>query len=289
MLTPRIYSNGLFHESTSTTLDGDPYPSAAHILARSQAYQRGTGALPAVGCVAKKILPQTMSCSVHIIRQLAGGGQTPITLEEWNAFVEADPDLKRPEPGHLNYSETLALLPSASYLPDDWQWLLWDSGSISSDYPQQPMLKKIGQIARHFDAVVMNDEGEVWSIDGEGRVSIPNVFAASSGDTVKTATATRFDTSTLSRSLPPPLPVTPAPMAPQPWYLNIRRSGQPVVSDQTKALLAEALLTSLEHYPVSLPIANLEQASVIAEQLKELGHDVEVSGYDRTKEGEPQR
>jgi hypothetical protein len=29
----------------STTLDGDPYPSAAHILARSQAYQRGEGGL----------------------------------------------------------------------------------------------------------------------------------------------------------------------------------------------------------------------------------------------------
>lgn len=30
----------------STTLDDDPYPSAAHILARSQAYQRGEGGLP---------------------------------------------------------------------------------------------------------------------------------------------------------------------------------------------------------------------------------------------------
>jgi hypothetical protein len=227
-----------------------------------------------------------MSCSVHIIRQLAGGGEAPITLEEWNAFVEADPDLKRPEPGHLNYSETLALLPSTSYPPDDWQWLLWGSGSISSDYPQQPMLKKIGQIARHFDAVVMNDEGEVWSIDGEGRVSIPNVFAASSGDTLKTATATRSDTSTISPSLPPPLPVKPAPMTPQPWYLYIRRYGQPIVADKTKAVLAEALSTSLEHYPASLPIADLEQACVIAEQLKELGHDVKVSGYDLTKEGE---
>lgn len=37
---------GLQVLADSITLDGDPYPSAAHILARFQAYQRGEGGLP---------------------------------------------------------------------------------------------------------------------------------------------------------------------------------------------------------------------------------------------------
>lgn len=113
-----------------------------------------------------------MSYSVHIIRQTAEGQETPIPLDEWNAYIEADPDLRRPEPGHPNYSETLVLLPSDASSPDDWQWLSWTSGSISSDYPQQPMLKKMGQVARHFGAVVMSDDGDIWTIDENGKVSM---------------------------------------------------------------------------------------------------------------------
>ena len=113
-----------------------------------------------------------MSYSVHIIRQTAEGQETPIPLDEWNAYIEADPDLKRPEPGHPNYSETLVPLSSDASNPDDWQWLSWTSGSISSDYPQQPMLKKMGQVARHFEAVVMSDDGDIWTIDENGKVSM---------------------------------------------------------------------------------------------------------------------
>jgi len=218
-----------------------------------------------------------MSSSVHIIRQADDGSETPITFEEWSAFVAADPDLKRPEPGHLNYSETLVLLPSASDPPDNWQWLSWCSGSISSDYPQQPMLRKIGQIARYFEAVVTNDEGEVWAIDSEGRVSIPGMLGARSGD------ASLTDRSTRSPSQPPPLPVKPEATAPQPWYLYIRRAGQAIESEATVTLLAEAIAISLEHYPASIPIADLEQACTIAERLKELGLDADVSGRDPTQ------
>lgn len=218
-----------------------------------------------------------MSSSVHITRQADDGRETPITLEEWNAFVEADPDLKRPEPGHLNYSETLVLLPSSSDPPDDWQWLSWCSGSISSDYPQQPMLRKIAQIARHFEAVVTNDEGEVWAIDSEGRVSIAGMSGARSGD------ASLTDRSTPTFSQPPPLPAKPEATAPQPWYLYIQRSGQIIDSEPAVTLLAEAIAISLEHYPASIPIADLEQACTLAERLKELGLDADVSGRDPTQ------
>ena len=113
-----------------------------------------------------------MSYSVYIIRKSEDGQESPITLDEWNAYIEADPDLKRPDPGHPNYSETLVLLPLDGSPPENWQWLGWLNGSISSDYPQPPMLKKIGQVARIFGAVVMSDDGDIWTIDDNGQVSM---------------------------------------------------------------------------------------------------------------------
>ena len=112
-----------------------------------------------------------MSYSVHIIRQTTDGQDAPITLDEWNAYIGMDPELKRPEPEHPNYSDTLVLLPEENVASDDWQSLWWVSGSISSDYPQQDMLKKMGQIARHFDAVVSSDDGDIWTIDENGNVT----------------------------------------------------------------------------------------------------------------------
>jgi hypothetical protein len=132
-----------------------------------------------------------MSLSVHILRQTADGQELPITLDEWNAYIDSDSELKRPEPGHLNYSQTLVLLPSDTASPDDWQGLSWTTGSISSDYPQQPMLKKIGQIARHFGAVIMSDDGDIWTIDEEGRVQV----AAPATDFTQPATETKTEVS----------------------------------------------------------------------------------------------
>ena len=113
-----------------------------------------------------------MSYSVHILRQTEEGQEVPITLDEWNAYVDADSDLVRFEPGHPHHSEKLVFLRSDSTSPDEWQWLQWVTGSLSSDYPQQPMLKKMGQIARHFDAIVMSDDGDIWAIDESGKVTM---------------------------------------------------------------------------------------------------------------------
>jgi hypothetical protein len=112
-----------------------------------------------------------VSYSLHLIRQSEDGSEVPISLDEWNAYIASDSDLRRPEPAHLNYSETLVLLPDDSPSPDEWQWLSWGSGSISSDYPQQPMLKKMAQIARHFGAVLMCDDGDRWTIDEDGNIT----------------------------------------------------------------------------------------------------------------------
>ncbi len=113
-----------------------------------------------------------MSYSVYITRQTPEGEKQSIPLDEWNAYIESDPELQRPEPGHPNNLANLVLLPVEGVSPDDWQWLWWVNGSISSDYPQQPMLKKMGQVAHHFRALVSSDDGDVWTIDENGRVSI---------------------------------------------------------------------------------------------------------------------
>jgi hypothetical protein len=224
-----------------------------------------------------------MSLSVYIVRQALDGQETPISLDEWNEYIETDSDLKRPDLNHPNYGETLVLLPQERVRAEDWQWLHWTSGSISSDYPQQPMLKKIGQIARHLGAVVMSDEGELWTIDDDGRVSIPGRFEASSGNVSASATPTRTNAPNQSLSQPPPLPLASTKIAPQPWFLSIKRPDSRGISESAKQQFAEAVGISLQHYPVSLRIADLEQACGIAESLIKLGFEAEVSGYDRTK------
>jgi hypothetical protein len=112
-----------------------------------------------------------MSYSLHIIRQSEDGSEIPITYDEWNTYVVSDPDFRRPQPGHLNYSNSLVLLPSDDTDPDNWEWLSWGSGRIYSDYPQQPMLKKMGQVGRHFGAIFRDDDGQLWKIDDEGNIS----------------------------------------------------------------------------------------------------------------------
>ena len=223
-----------------------------------------------------------MSLSVYIVRQMADGQEAPISLDEWNEYIETDSDLKRPDFTHQNYGETTVLLSDECVSYEDWQWLFWTPGSISSDYPQQPMLRKIGQIARHFGAVVKSDDGEIWTIDDDGRVSTPGRFGCGSSNISAIATSTRINAPNSSPSQPPPLPSASIEVAPQPWFLFIKRFSSRGISESAAQRFAEAVVTSLQHYPVSLRIADLEQACGIAEALVKLGFEADVSGYDRT-------
>ena len=222
-----------------------------------------------------------MGLSVHIFRQSDDGGRVPITLDEWNAYIESDRDLRRPEPGNLNYSGSIALLPSDSSDPDNWQWIAWTSGSLHSDYPQPPMLKKMVQVARYFGAVVSSDDGDLWEIDENGHVSIP----ATPGSCMGGASSSQAGGAASARasSQPPPLPGAEAASIKQPWFLFIQGSEQGGESESVNQLFAEAIRASLKDSPVSIPIVDLEEACSIAERLIELGCKVAVSGYDRTK------
>ena len=113
-----------------------------------------------------------MGYEVHVIRQSGSGEEMEITLDEWNRFIEADADFTPPPAGNINYGQILFYLPTDSGDPDDWPWIAWTNGRIHSRYCEPAVLKKLGQMARVFGAVVMSDDGDIWTIDENGRVSM---------------------------------------------------------------------------------------------------------------------
>jgi hypothetical protein len=113
-----------------------------------------------------------MGYEVHVIRQSDSGEKIHITLDEWNKFIELDTDFVSPPAGNINCGKNLFYLPTDSSDADDWPWIVWTNGSISSKYCELSVLKKLGQMARTFGAVVMSDDGDIWSIDENGRVTI---------------------------------------------------------------------------------------------------------------------
>lgn len=113
-----------------------------------------------------------MGYEVHIIRQTDSGEEVDITLDECNRFIESDADFTHPPVGNINYGKNLFCLPTDSSDPDDWPWMAWTNGRIHSKHGELSVMKKLGQMARAFGAVMMSDDGDLWSIDEEGRVSI---------------------------------------------------------------------------------------------------------------------
>ena len=113
-----------------------------------------------------------MGYEVHVIRQSNSGEKIEITLDEWNRFIESDTDFTPPPVGNINYGKNLVLLPNDSSDPDAWPWIAWSSGSIHSKYCEPPVFKKLAQMARHFGAVVMSDDGDIWTIDENGHIAM---------------------------------------------------------------------------------------------------------------------
>lgn len=112
-----------------------------------------------------------MGYEVHVIRQTESGEETDITLEEWQSFVDANPDLAPPPVGNINHHvENLYCLPTDSPNSEMCTWIAWTNGEIHSKYCDLPVMKKLGEIARHFEGVIMSDDGDIWTVDEQGRV-----------------------------------------------------------------------------------------------------------------------
>jgi hypothetical protein len=97
---------------------------------------------------------------VHITRaeEWFDSEASPITLEEWVAYAEADPDLRRnPVNGEAFYD---------LHVGGDETWLDWFEGAILTKNPPKHVLAKMVQIADVFGANVQGDEGERYGLDG---------------------------------------------------------------------------------------------------------------------------
>lgn len=102
-----------------------------------------------------------MGYGLHVTRKefWADDGGPKISLEEWQLYVESDPEIERdPEnPGHENYV-------IASH-PERWP-LWWDlRGEVSTKDPDAFVIAKLVQIAKILNATVMGDDDEVYGVD----------------------------------------------------------------------------------------------------------------------------
>jgi len=86
-----------------------------------------------------------------------------ISSEEWLAVVDADPEL------------TLAADESTPYFAawsgksvHDEPWLDWFNGNVYSKNPDQPIIRKMLDIARHLKSKVQGEEGEDYDGSEEG-------------------------------------------------------------------------------------------------------------------------
>lgn len=86
-------------------------------------------------------------------------GGPEITLDEWKAYVETDADI-RPAPNN-GPADFLCTAHPAEPSP-----LWWDHGEVITKNPDKDMICKMAAIARHLDAKVQGDDGEIYREDG---------------------------------------------------------------------------------------------------------------------------
>lgn len=121
-----------------------------------------------------------MGYEIHITRKeyWADENGTPITLEEWLAYVETDPEMRSD-----GYAE--AKSPDGSVIrvdnPGIAVWTAWSQHSegggmawfshfedcVSMKNPDNEVLKKMYQMAEALNAKVQGDEGEIYDATGE--------------------------------------------------------------------------------------------------------------------------
>jgi len=101
-----------------------------------------------------------MGWEIHITRaeRWPESDQHPITAEEWLALVEVDPELTIDPRDNGRYFA----LWLAHWVEGDYPWFDWFQGAIHTKYPDRKMLGKALEIAKHFGARVLGNDGEVY-------------------------------------------------------------------------------------------------------------------------------
>jgi hypothetical protein len=102
-----------------------------------------------------------MAYDVHIGRpDTPGGMAVPITAEEWIDFMRSSGDfeIERIESKWGGYP------PAEDVRPDEFSW---SGGMVFVERPSDLALARCGQIARHFGAQAVGDDGAIWNEHGE--------------------------------------------------------------------------------------------------------------------------
>ena len=113
-----------------------------------------------------------MGYDLHITRraQWHATDGPAITVEQWRAFVDADPDLRMDD----SLGEDVALW-SGGRVPG---WIAWRDGNLETTHPDDALLRKMVAIAGALDARAVGDDGERYDADGVAHPAPrPGLFA----------------------------------------------------------------------------------------------------------------
>jgi hypothetical protein len=100
-----------------------------------------------------------------------------ISLEEWIAYRDSDPDLRRPDPDKLYFrknglNDNMALLPPEPGNPEGWPRLSWSRGTINAMSPQESTMLKMFNIAACLDGYLIGEDGELYTLSDEGKIIV---------------------------------------------------------------------------------------------------------------------
>jgi hypothetical protein len=218
-----------------------------------------------------------MSYEIHIVRGLQpDNSEQQISAAEWIAYIESDSGLQRVSNQNTNFVQ--AKLISASADESDGQVLTWSGGGISARYPKKSLLAKMSHIAKHFEANVISDDGETWTITEDGRVRVDSPLGAP--DTNRPVPE---EEEQLPRGIMWPYFNYDSETDPRRiiiWLLSCRSdsditAAEGYLSDRLRIPLHEAaaaLRTCQSGQPVGMPAPeDYEEACLLCERLQELG------------------
>lgn len=80
-----------------------------------------------------------------------------ISAEEWQRYVQSDPEFKVPGRGGADFADW------GRPLSGKEQWLYWADGEIVAKKPKAAFIRKIVAIADHLGAEVQDDDGKLFS------------------------------------------------------------------------------------------------------------------------------
>lgn len=120
-----------------------------------------------------------MGYELHITRKTEwhDEGGTPITLEEWIAYVRSDPEMRLDGFAEATTSEGAVLRVedpslavwvaySADGVGGNHAWMQHVDGNVSAKSPDRQIVAKMWRIAQALGARVVGDEGEEYGPDG---------------------------------------------------------------------------------------------------------------------------